>query len=113
MIFYNRKTKNGVRRYTRNVSKYTYDCYKKQRRKYNRKYYSSSGKFPTRDWSDEDEMSVVYSGLSDRELSEELQRSVASIQKRRYKILHEGREWLNKDAVVNKASVSKCVVTTT
>lgn len=75
--------------------------YKQQRQKSKESYYSSSGTFPRRNWTDEEEEVIMTSTQSDKELSRLLSRSVKSIQVHRSKLHKEGAETVQKASEKN------------
>lgn len=111
MLFHKKKLKDGEKTYVYDRSKYTYECNRRYRREWNKSYYSSSGKYPRKQWTKEEEKKIMYSMLSDRELEEELERSIYSIQARRAAIRREGRDWLDLSLIVNKATPPRVVNT--
>ena len=96
-----RNTKSGLKIYTYEDKSLSRSKCKKE---YNKRYYGRAGEYKPRAWSTEDEKEIMYSKLSDRELEVKLQRSIGAIQSRRWIINSEGRDWLDKDKVVLKAS---------
>lgn len=68
------------------------DMNKFRRTKYlgRKRYYAqTSFKYPRRPWSDEEDKLVVEHKITDRELSEQIERSVSAIQGRRAKLKRE------------------------
>lgn len=88
----------------RTQSRYIYESMRILRSEYNKVYYADSGTYKSRGWSEDEEKAIIVSKVSDRELSEKLQRSVRAIQVRRSRIISEGRQWLNPDMIVRKAT---------
>ena len=66
--------------------------YKEYKRRYQAKARKrgGAGLFGSRPWSVEEDLEILKIGNTDRELSKKIQRSVGAIQKRRYKLKHEG-----------------------
>lgn len=105
MIRINHTLKSGEKKsYLYDKSRYEYECFKDHRRKYNKIYYSDSGKYPRRLWDEKDEKIIMYSSLPDRELAAKIHRSLLAIHKRRCVIKQEGRPWLDKDKIKEKAT---------
>lgn len=55
-----------------------------QKRRYRKQ--TGAGMFPSRSWTSEEDKEVLNSALSDRDLSQEIKRSVGAIQTRRVRL---------------------------
>ena len=62
------------------------DKFRKTRNKGKRKYYSKTAKYKRRAWTDLEDIIVLEHKKTDTEISKYIQRSVCSIQIRRYRL---------------------------
>lgn len=62
------------------------DKFRKTRNKGKRKYYSKTAKYKRRAWTDLEDIIILEHKKTDTEISNYIQRSVCSIQTRRYRL---------------------------
>ena len=63
--------------------------YRKTRNAQKRRYYGKTQKYERRKWTSEEDKRVLEHNISDTELSQEIKRSVCSIQNRRHRLINE------------------------